>query len=105
MSILILARQTDSDKKYNVGIIHKHYEMNSWLQAHGRKELIYELHKDTSIHSVWLWKEKTERWGRTATPSTKITSSPSNSDVSVNKKKVRQDKAKENVNNGRQPRS
>ena len=61
----------DSEKKYNSGTILKHYIMNNWLETNGIIEYKYELHKDSKIHSIWKFNEKTQRWCRTATPSKK----------------------------------
>lgn len=107
----IYATSEESLNKYKSGTIQNHYDMNTWLQTNGRKEWKYEVHKGKSLHSVWIWKEKTERWGRTATPSTKNiptikieedTKSPSRDKGSG--KKDRQNKAKFNKS-GRQPLS
>jgi hypothetical protein len=67
----IYATRGELDKKYNSGTIQNHCDMNTWLQTNGKKENSYEVHKGGSVHSIWILKEKTERWGRTATPSTK----------------------------------
>lgn len=97
---------TDSDRKYESGSVKKHYEMNNWLNENGQKDWYYELYRGGSLHSKWIWKEKPERWGRTATP-TKKESTVSVDNQSLkrdreSRKKTRQKKAKYNQK-GRQP--
>ena len=95
----------DSEKKYNSGTILKHYIMNNWLETNGIIEYKYELHKDSKIHSIWKFNEKTQRWCRTATPSKKnitVVEDQNKDDYDLpkndrcNRKKYRQEKAKLN---------
>lgn len=99
---------SESDKKLPVGFMQKHYEMNTWLLANGKKKQTYEIQRGGKVHSIWIWKEKTERWGRTATPQKNesdvsqvdVESKPSKND----RKEIRKANAKNNKNS-RQPRS
>ena len=70
----IFAMLQDLENKRQVGSLQKQYQMNKWLESHGIKDYTYEIHKCGKIHSRWIWKEKTERLGRTATPTDKIPS-------------------------------
>ena len=75
----ILAQNKEyPDRRYEVGTVQKHYDMPNWLKENGQKQLVYELHKGT-IHSRWIW--KTDRWGRTETPSTKVSITTDENDV------------------------
>ena len=71
---------SESDTKIPVGFIQKHYEMNTWLLTNGKKKQTYEIQRGVKVHSIWIWKEKTERWGRTATPSKKEAGEPNESE-------------------------
>ena len=68
----IYAYDTTTEFKYESGKLQKHFEMSNWLYNNGKKEYVYEIHKGDSIHSIWIWKENTKRWGKTATPSKKL---------------------------------
>lgn len=105
----IYAVYPDTGKKYETGSVLKHYDMNNWLLDKGKKEFTYELRKGEKVHSIWIWKEKKERWGRTATPSNKkvsiiIDNSERESHDRHSRKKARKDKAKANSTRGRQLR-
>jgi hypothetical protein len=105
----IFIKNEDPDKKKSVGTIQQHHNMNNWLLINGIKDITYELYKGDCIHSVWIWKDKIERWGRTATPSTKPKTNTIEDIVyvptdKINRKKVRQERAKTNKS-GRQHRS
>ena len=71
MSCVIYGVNLETERRYEVGRIAKHTEMNNWLKSMGKREHVYELYKGPSIHSRWRWKEKKQRWGRMATPSKK----------------------------------
>jgi hypothetical protein len=109
MSCTILAKTEYSDKLSHICVITHHKDMGKWLKQNGNIRLIYEIHKENlsraSIHSRWIWKEKTERWGRTATPSTKKTTEENNS-LKINldrktKKEMRKNKQKYSNNEHR----
>jgi len=44
-------------------------EVAEWLRNLGDTSVIYEVQKNGKVNSVWIFKEKTNRWGRTSTPS------------------------------------
>lgn len=105
----IFIKNLDNDRNKPVGIIQKHYNMNNWLLANGVKDVTYELYKGDNIHSIWIWKEKNERWGRTATPSTKeptIIIDPEyvHSNDCISRKKARQVNHKDRCKRDRQYR-
>ena len=91
----IFAMESLESKKYSVGYVQKRHEMNNWLLSKGDKKYTYELNKGGNIHSRWIWKEKNERWGRTATPSNnppKENKMVAESSDRLNRKKLRQQK-------------
>jgi len=99
---------SESDTKIPVGFIQKHYEMNTWLLTNGKKKQTYEIQRGGKVHSIWIWKEKTERWGRTATPSKKEAGEPSEKvepKSSKNDRKASRHANAKNNKNSRLPRS
>ena len=102
----IYAIQPGTGRKYESGSIQKHYEMNKWLLDRGNKEFSYELYKVGKVHSIYIWKEKSERWGRTATPSNKkiVNSEKKEPCDRYSRKKARKKKAKSDSTTCRQPR-
>lgn len=106
----IYAVYPDTGKKYEMGNVLKHYDMNNWLLDKGKKEFTYELHKGEKVHSIWIWKENKERWGRTATPSNKkvtpiiVDNSEKESCDRHSRKKARKEKEKANSTRCRQRR-
>lgn len=102
----IFIKNVDHDKNKPIGTIQKHYNMNNWLLANGMKNITYELYKGDIIHSIWIWKDKHERWGRTATPSTKEPTITIDSEYicpndRISRKKARQVKHKDQCKKGR----
>ena len=96
---------SESDTKIPVGFIQKHYEMNTWLLTNGKKKQTYEIQRGGKVHSIWIWKEKTERWGRTATPSKKEAGEPSEKVEPKSSKNDRKASRHANAKNSRLPRS
>ena len=41
---------SESDKKLPVGFMQKHYEMNTWLLANGKKKQTYEIQRGGKVH-------------------------------------------------------
>lgn len=59
-------------RRYFVTNLRRHTEVSTWLKTHGNPEFIYEVWKQTAVHSRWCWKLKKEKWGRLATPKRKM---------------------------------
>lgn len=90
---------SEYDNKYSTGSLYKHYEMSGWLISNGSKNQVYELFRGSNVHSIWMWKETTGRWGRKATPSKKETVRDKTEKETVtrnSRKVVRQSVAKNN---------
>lgn len=68
MSCEIYALNMTINRRYAVGTLPHHTRMAKWLKNNGRMELVYEIWKQTGIHSRWCWKPDKEKWSRMATP-------------------------------------
>lgn len=64
----VYAYDKETEKRYKMVELQHHTHMGKWLKVKGDKKVVYEVHKPTGLHSRWIWKEKKNRWGRTATP-------------------------------------
>lgn len=42
-----------------------------WLKSNGDTSFIYEFYKNNNLKSRWIWKSKTNKWSRMATPKKK----------------------------------
>jgi hypothetical protein len=71
MNCIVFAVDLTRQRRYAVGSVRSHTEMNDWLKTRGQVDTVYEIWKGPALHSRWCWKEKKGRWGRMATPSKK----------------------------------
>lgn len=71
MTVMLFRLDLDFTTRQLVGTVRSHTDVSHHLSQIGEIEYVYEVWKDTGLHSRWCWKPKKERWGRMATPSKK----------------------------------
>ena len=71
MSCSVYQVDLESQSRRQIDALLTHTRMSKWLRSYGQREYIYEIWKQSGLHSRWCWKEDRERWGRMATPAKK----------------------------------